>query len=223
MSDWWARPRAVSVCVDTPGWFDPFAEQLVEQASAAGDHARFVRDAAEVASGGIAFYLSCLKLTPPEILARNRLNLVVHASALPEGRGFSPVVWQVLEGRNRIPVTMIEAVDEADSGDIFLQDEILLQGHELNPEIRAALGAKIVDMCLSLLSAPEPPRGRPQQGEPSWYPRRRREDSRLDPGQSIEQQFDLLRVVDNDRYPAFFDLRGHRYVLRIEDAGPTGD
>ena len=28
----------------------------------------------------------------------------------------------------------------------------------------------------------------------------------------------LVRTVDNERYPAFFELRGHRYVVRIEKA-----
>jgi methionyl-tRNA formyltransferase len=212
---WWAKPRNISICVDTPGWFDDFAADLAEQISARGDNGILVRDSAEVRAGGIAFYLSCMKLTPPDILERNHQNIVVHASALPAGRGFSPIVWQLLEGRNRIPISMILAADEADSGDILMQDELILDGTELNDAIRKALGEKIVRMCLSYLDAPEPSFGTPQEGEPSWYSRRRPEDSRLDPERTIADLFDLLRVVDNDRYPAFFDYRGRRYVLRI--------
>jgi methionyl-tRNA formyltransferase len=212
---WWAKPRNVSICVDTPGWFDGFAADLAGQISARGDNATFVRDAAEVQGGGIAFYLSCMKLTSREILERNHQNIVVHASALPAGRGFSPIVWQVLEGENLIPISMILAADEADSGDILMRDELALDGTELNDEIRKALGEKIVQMCLAFLDASEPPAGTPQEGEPSWYLRRRPEDSRLNPERTIAEQFDLLRVVDNDRYPAFFDYRGQRYVLRI--------
>lgn len=212
---WWAKPRSVSICVDTPGWFDDFAADLAKQISARGDNAIFVRDAAEVREGGIAFYLSCMKLTPREILDRNHQNIVVHASALPAGRGFSPIVWQVLEGKNRIPISMILAADEADSGDILMRDELALDGTELNDEIRKGLGGKIVRMCLAYLDAPEPSAGTPQEGDPSWYARRRSEDSRLDPERTIAEQFNLLRVVDNDRYPAFFDYRGRRYVLRI--------
>src|SRR4051812_44572871 len=92
---WWTKPRKVSVCVDTAGWFDPFAAELVEKICARGDSGILVRKAADVQKDGIAFYLSCTKLTPPEVLARNHQNIVVHASALPAGRGFSPVVWQV--------------------------------------------------------------------------------------------------------------------------------
>jgi methionyl-tRNA formyltransferase len=215
---WWQKPRNVTVCADTEGWFDDHATRLVEWINEAGDQCRFVRDAAEVQVGGIAFYLSCMKLTPPDVLARNRQNIVVHASALPKGRGFSPIVWQILEGEDRIPLTMILAADEPDSGDILMQDELLLEGSELNGEIRDRIGRKIVDMCLDYLSASEPAEGRPQQGKSSWYRRRKPEDSRLDPDRTIAEQFDLLRAVDNDHYPAFFDYRGRRYILRIEAA-----
>ncbi len=216
---WWSKPRPVSVCVDTEGWFDPFAEDLVDRVNRGGDNGVFVRDAAAVQSGGVAFYLSCLKLTPADILARNAHNIVVHASALPLGRGFSPMVWQVLEGRNVIPVTMILAIDEADSGDILMEDAIELRGHELNDALRDLLGRKIVEMCIRYLDLRAPPEGRKQSGVPSWYPRRRPSDSKLDPNRSIAEQFDLLRVVDNDRFPAYFDHRGHRYILKIERLG----
>ena len=218
MSDWWARPRQVSVVVDTPGWFDVHAQALAAAATAAGDHARCVRSHADVGEGGVAFYLSCLRITPPEVLARNRLNLVVHASDLPEGRGFSPLVWQVLAGRNRIPLCMIEATEPIDSGAILLRDELVFEGHELNDEMRERMGQAIVAMCLRLLACPHVPKGEPQSGEPTWFRRRRPEDSRLDPNASLADQFDLLRVVDNERYPAFFEHRGHRYVLKIEKA-----
>ncbi|HEX8578755.1 MAG TPA: formyltransferase family protein, partial [Allosphingosinicella sp.] len=144
--------------------------------------------------------------------------IVVHASALPNGRGFSPVVWQILEGLNEIPVSMIFAAEAVDAGDIVMQRTLRLRGHELNDEVRNKLGALIVAMCLDYLALPHPPPGLPQQGEPSWYARRRPQDSRFDPNKTIAEQFNLLRVVDNDRYPAFFEHRGHRYVLKIERA-----
>ena len=219
MADWWDKPRNVTVCVDTEGWFDPFAGQLVERISAGGDKAVFVRNPSEALDSGVAFYLSCTRLTPSDVLDRNHRNVVVHASALPKGRGFSPVVWQVLESENRIPVTMIEAAEDADAGDIVAEDHIMLDGTELNDEIRGLLGEKIVEMCLEYLASATPPEGRAQAGEPTWYRRRTRDDSRLDPHRTIAEQFDLLRVVDNVRYPAFFDYRGRRYVVRIEAEG----
>jgi len=47
------------------------------------------------------------------------------------------------------------------------------------------------------------------------YRRRRPADSRLDPDRTLAEQFELLRVVDNDRYPAFFEWRGRCYEVKI--------
>ncbi|MEM5581298.1 formyltransferase family protein [Roseibium sp. AS2] len=215
---WWTHKRTVSVVTDTEGWFDPFAQDLVEKARENGDTAQFVRDPDQTPEGEVAFYLSCLKLTPDAVLARNRINLVVHASALPEGRGFSPIVWQVLEGLNDIPLSLFEMDGTADTGPIVKQSTITFKGHELNDEIRDALGRCVVDICMDYLKAETRPVAVAQSGDPTWYRRRKPADSELDPHKSIAEQFQLLRVVDNERYPAFFTINGHRYTLKIAKA-----
>jgi len=56
----------------------------------------------------------------------------------------------------------------------------------------------------------------PQHGEASHYRRRRPADSQLDPERSLAEQFNLLRVVDNQHYPAFFNWRGRRLRLQVQ-------
>ncbi|MAM00317.1 MAG: methionyl-tRNA formyltransferase [Alteromonadaceae bacterium] len=216
--------QKISVIVDPPGgWFDPHAQRLVHGLRDAGFDAHKINRQEDVGNGDIGFYLSCMRITPPEVLARNSINIVVHASDLPQGRGFSPQVWQVLEGKSDIPLTMIEMVPEVDAGNILMQHTLSFEGHELNTEMREAMGDGIIKMCLEYACANPRPVGREQSGPSSWYRRRGPEHSQLDPDKTIAEQFDLLRVVDNDRYPAFFDLRGHRYTLKIDKIGPTED
>ena len=161
-------------------------------------------------------------MAAPEVLTLNRRNLVVHESDLPSGRGFSPLTWQILEGLDRIPVCLFEAEAEADAGPVVYRDRLDFQGHELIGEMRKSLGEKTVELCLRFMDEAAPPEGAPQSGEPSAYPRRAPEDSRLDPDDTIARQFGLLRVVDNARYPAYFDLKGQRYRITIEKTGPAG-
>jgi len=54
-----------------------------------------------------------------------------------------------------------------------------------------------------------------QRGKGSFYKRRGARDSRLDISKTIAEQFDLLRVVDNDIYPAFFKYKGQKYFLKV--------
>lgn len=211
----WPRKKCVSVVADPPGWFTPYAQDLASRLSAAGMTSHAFGRQEDVAIGTIAFYLSCTGITKPEQLARNAWNIVVHASDLPKGRGFSPLVWQILDEKNFIPVTMIAMTDTVDAGDILMQRHLAFHGYELNDEMRDKMGEMIVDMCFDMATSADPPIPRPQHGEPSWYKRRRANDSELDPQKTIEEQFNLLRVVDNEAYPAFFTHQGHRYTLTI--------
>ncbi len=52
----------------------------------------------------------------------NRNNLVIHASDLPENKGWSPVAYAVLSGQNRITLTLIEAEEKIDAGDVYLKN-----------------------------------------------------------------------------------------------------
>lgn len=177
----------------------------------------FVNKKSELSGGDLLFLVSCHEM----IHKQERLNyekvLVIHASNLPEGKGWSPHVWQILEGKKDIVVSLIEAEDEIDSGAIWKQQTMSFEGHELNDEINHQL----FDIELQLMSfAVEnfdkvQPKVQSSSGS-TYHPKRSPEDSRIDITKTIEEQFDLLRVVDQERYPAFFDFRGCRYIIKLE-------
>ena len=215
-SSWWRKPRKIRVVVDNPSWILPYAETLAERLIEGGDDAILCRHHDEIELGDVAFYLGCVRVTPSTVLERNRKNLVVHASDLPKGRGFSPLTWQTLEGENTIPVCLFEACEELDAGSIIFRVDMHFEGHELLGEMRKALGDMHIELCTRFLAQHIPPLGTSQTGEPTYYARRTPDDSEIDPGRSLADQFDLLRVVDNEKYPAFFHYRGRQYRLTIE-------
>jgi methionyl-tRNA formyltransferase len=181
------------------------------------DHAvDLVRAKDALAGGDIFFLISCHELIGPDLRARYRATLVIHASDLPLGRGWSPHIWQVLEKKQDIKVTLLEAADAVDSGAIWTQTAFGLEGHETFAEINAKLfeaELRLMDYAVSHLETVQP---RPQDDrEPTRYRKRTPEDSRIDPHRSIADQFDLLRVADPRRFPAFFELLGHRYFIHI--------
>ena len=57
-------------------------------------------------------------------------------SDLPEGRGFAPVQWQVLEGKADINVCLLEISEEVDAGNILDEMILSLDGSELYEEIK---------------------------------------------------------------------------------------
>jgi methionyl-tRNA formyltransferase len=115
-------------------------------------------------------------------------------------------------------VTLFEAVDWVDSGDIYLQEWLEFEGHELIDELRQAQAAATLRLCREFVNRyPEVLQSaKPQVGQESFYPRRRPKDSQLDGDQPLAEQFNLLRVVDNEKYPAFFNHKNKIYTIYIK-------
>ncbi|MBV5287138.1 MAG: hypothetical protein JZU45_13745 [Methyloversatilis discipulorum] len=205
------------LCTDCGHPVFPYLQEWVGQQRRLGHETALHADVSQLGEGELLFLVSCAQLVPPEV--RNRFGhvLVLHASDLPDGRGWSPHVWSIVEGAKEITLCLLEAVDPVDTGPIWLRERIALKGTELLPDINRLLFAaelRLMTRCVEKLPEMKP---EPQADRPGRYFRRRTaEDSRIDPARTLAEQFDLLRVVDNDRYPAFFDFRGERYLLKIE-------
>lgn len=217
-----AKRLLIAVCSDINSWINEYIPEILLQWLLLGHQCIWTHDAKNLSEGDICFYLSFSKIVGKEARSKYRNNLVVHESDLPSGKGWSPLTWQVLEGKSCIPVTLLEAEDSVDSGSVYAQKWITLEGHELIDEIRRKQATATNEICQWFVD--EYPKtaekGRAQQGTESYYNRRRPNDSELNHNKSLTEQFNLFRVVDNDRYPAYFIYKNHKYIVRISRAVP---
>lgn len=212
------EPLHIAVCSDFGSWINYTIPDLLFEWMSKGYDVAWSHSANELDGGDICFYMSYGRIVDSTNRRRYRNNLVIHASDLPKGRGWSPASWLILDGANRIPVTLLEAVDEVDAGPIYLQEWIDLDGTELIDDWRQLLAEKTISLARSFVSNYPAilDSRREQVGEASAYPRRRASDSRLDTRKTIEELFNQLRIVDNESYPAFFVYKGREYLLKIE-------
>jgi len=177
---------------------------------------KLVNKASEVAQGDILFLVSCTELIHSEIRKRFNHTLVIHESDLPKGRGWSPLIWQILEGANEITISLLEAEDKVDSGDIWKQEKIKIESDEVIDEINAKLfptKLRLIEYAIKHHDTVKP--FSQSKENASYYRRRTPEDSKLDVDQTLAQQFDLLRIADNVRYPCFFYYRDHLYKITL--------
>ena len=198
----------------------PVVESLrawVVDVSSKGHVATLVFDKSELCGGDILYLVSCSQIVSDVERNKYKSALLLHASDLPKGRGWSPYIWSILGGENHVTVSLLEACDPVDSGAIWLKTTFDLEGHELLPEINAKLFEAELLLMSQALDQFDCITPTPQLGESGPYMKRRTpEDSRLDPSKTIAEQFNLLRVVDSIRYPAFFEYHGQQYLIRIE-------
>lgn len=125
-------------------------------------------------------------------------------------------MWDVVGGASELTVSLLDAAAAVDTGDIWSKRKIELRGDELYDEINELVFEAefaLMDWAIDNFGAVQP---EPQQGEATYFRRRVPDDSRIDPHLSIAEQFDLLRVADPNRFPAFFELRGARYSVKID-------
>jgi len=210
----------ISILVDNPqSWIGPYVEELVDELELRKHVVHFKRHYSKIEQGDIAFFLSCGEIVPDKFLRLNKYNLVVHESALPRGKGWSPLTWQILEGKNKIPITLFEAVEKVDAGRIYYEDTLVFQGHELIDELHDKQGKMTVEMCLRFVDKYPNVVGREQEGLASYYPRRKDEDSIVDADKTLSELFNNFRVADNERYPVIVEHKGYRYALKIEKLG----
>lgn len=184
-----------------------------------------VRSKKSLPGGHILFMISCSEIVSSLDRAAYSVSLVLHASDLPRGRGWSPHIWQIIGGAETITLSLLEAEDRVDSGRIWHKVTLPVPKHALWNEINEQLfnaEIELIDFAVrefdTVISIPQD-----DNVEPTYNPRRKPNDSQLDPDRSITSQFDQIRVCDPIRYPAYFELYGHKYKLILEKFGGETD
>ena len=202
----------IQLLLDNPNsWMVPYAREFQKKLLENG-HDTSILHTHDVEEGDVLILLSCEKKFLQ--LNKNKYNLIVHESDLPKGKGWSPLTHQILSGKNKIPITLFEADHTFDGGNIYYKDIIELNGTELIDEIRK----KQAEMTFNLINRFLEENnivGKKQTGYETYYKKRTPKDSKLDINDSIINQFNLLRVVDNDRYPAYFEHQGYKYIIKV--------
>lgn len=169
----------------------------------------------EIKEFDVVFVLGFTRILKKDFLQANDLVLLVHESNLPLGKGFSPFQWQILEGKNKIVFSLLEASEEVDSGDIIEQIECNLDGTELYDEIRSEQAKLTFELISRFIRNYPNYKKKKQFGRSTYYRRRKITDSELDINLPIKDLFPLLRIVNNKDWPGFFRINGVKYIIKI--------
>ncbi|WP_108507832.1 formyltransferase family protein [Polynucleobacter acidiphobus] len=177
-----------------------------------------VQKKSQLRGGDILFLISCSEIINASDRAQYDACLVLHASDLPKGRGWSPHIWALVQGAEMITLSMLEAEDKVDSGRIWHKMHISVPKHALWDEVNHLLFTAEVDMIQYAIQnyALVTPQDHMETDQATYYSKRTPQDSRIDPYKSIQEQFDLIRVCDPNRFPAYFEYLGQRYILKLE-------
>lgn len=208
------------LCTDEKHKIIPFLQKW-KISNSSSHNISLVNSSSEVGNGDILFLISCLEIIKGDIRSRFKHTLVIHESDLPHGKGWSPIQWQILNGSNSITITLLDAADKVDSGDIWKKEIVKFEGHELSDEINSQIfPVKLNLMDFAIKNINYVNKIIQKEIDEPHFPRRTPKDSEIDISKSISEQFNLLRIADNERYPCFFNYLGHNYKISLSKIDP---
>ena len=185
-----------------------------------GQLAEIVRTSDQAKGGDICFLISCTEILPVEFMQRYTHVLVIHASDLPKGRGWSPHIWAIIQGQEELTVSLLEASEKVDCGDIWHKSTHQIPKYFLYNDIIEVVNQAHVDMIDYAVEhhAAVDPLPQDLSIAPTYLPKRTPVDSEILVSESIASQFNLLRACDNNRFPCFFYLHGKKFKITIESS-----
>ncbi len=171
------------------------------------------------------------QLLSPSILRLPPLGCInLHPSLLPKYRGSAPINWAIINGERSTGITTLLMDEGMDTGRILLQKGIEIEKEDTSLTLShklAGLGADLLEDTLSQWASgmikPIPQ----DDSQASYAPPLRKEDGRINWGNSSERILNLIRGLDP--WPsAFTHLEGK--ILKIfkakeikeEPKGPGG-
>jgi len=168
-----------------------------------------------VSNQDIVFILNNTKIISKKNLLKNKLNLVLHSSDLPKDKGGAPLHWQVLRGKNKLSLCLFEAKEKLDSGNIYTKERLVFNGSELYDEMREKQAQKMILIINKFLTKYPNVKSYKQKGKSTFNRLRNTRDSELKIFKTIKDQFNLMRITDNSKYPLFFKYKKNKYILKI--------
>lgn len=151
-------------------------------------------------------------IIPDPILERWEC-VIFHLGDVPQGRGGSPLQNHIERKIYNTMISALRATREIDEGPVYCKRDFALYGaaEEMFLRITRTIFREIIPYILD--NTPEPQK---QLGEGSYFPRRKKEQSdfRNSSLVSLDDVFDLIRMLDAEGYPkAYFDFGAFRMTF----------
>ncbi|MCX6158527.1 MAG: formyltransferase family protein [Ignavibacteriae bacterium] len=134
--------------------------------------------------------------------------IVFHMTDLPFGRGGSPLQNLIARGFKSTKLSALKVTDSIDTGDIYLKKNLNLKGSA--QEIFERTNNIISEMIINIIRNSIKPK--PQKGKPTYFQRRKPEQSNISQLKNGEEVYNYIRMLDAEGYPkAFLETKYFKY------------
>tara|TARA_Y200000002_G_C22629105_1_gene641637 strand:+ start:417 stop:1061 length:645 start_codon:yes stop_codon:yes gene_type:complete len=209
----------ISILISKNSWANQYRDEIKKNLRNFTKKPIFIYDHKQIKKNTeVNIIFSYFKKIEKGYLKLANYNLIPHESNLPRGRGMSPITWQILQNKNYLTFSLIEANENVDSGNIFFQKKIKISKILVFDEIKKLQLKTNLKLILKFLNTYKKygfVNSKKQIGKITYYRLRKPEDHYINLNKSIKSQFNLLRTSDNKNYPAFFIYKNKKFFLKI--------
>ena len=193
------------------------AIQFLDEIENASHEVSIIDDQSQLRGGQVLIAYHASHIVPKAVFERYTYPLVLHASKLPDGSGWSPLNWGLANGDVNFWLSLIEMTEKVDTGDLLAQVTFEVAPHMLLQDAINMLCMKEIELINNFLVAPSLSwnKRKPITTTGTYLSKRTPQDSEIDITKSLLDQFNVFRAADNYRYPVFFNHLGNKYVLKI--------
>ena len=141
---------------------------------------------------------------------------IIHETPLPEGRGHAPIQWTLSNNKSNFCLSLFKVSAGVDNGLIVYQHNIEIDDYDSCTDLEQKRGKGITE-CISVFLEEILERVivlREQTGKPSYYKKRTPLDSCINYAIDPQKLWNALRLCDNEKYPAFFEIDNKKIILK---------
>jgi len=144
----------------------------------------------------------------PKVVIEEYECICFHMTDVPYGRGGSPLQNLIVRGHKKTVLSALRMEEGIDTGPVYFKEPLRLEGTAQDVFRRASKQSwRMIAYFIS-----ENPLPIPQKGEVTLFKRRKKEESLIPEGLSLEQVFDYIRMLDAPDYPkAFIENENYRF------------
>lgn len=209
----------IYILTSKTNWINSHLDEIISKLKKNKMIIKKIYDYNQIKKADLLLILGYHKIIPTKFLNIVNCPLVVHESNLPQGRGWSPLTWDIINNKNKVFFSLIKADEKVDSGSIFFQTAVKLKGNELYKEIRQIQLKQTIKLCKKFIDKYPKiiNKSKKQIGKITYYRKRNSNDSYVSVKNKISDIFNLLRVSDYKKYPVHFIFKGRKFKIKIEN------
>jgi len=166
----------------------------------------------------IIFSISWRQMLSKEILEIPKMGCInLHGSLLPKYRGFSPVVWAIINGEEKTGVTLHYMTEKPDAGDIIAQKEVKIGSRDTGKTLYDKItnsGFELFKETFPKIKDGTADRAPQNEEESTYFGRRKPEDGIIDWNKSSIELYNWIRALTYP-YPGAFTYtqRGRKLYI----------